>query len=469
MLRKTSKRLREKHSLIIHSFSHHLALKHAREALVSPDQNGLPSITLCLIFFIVIISLPKLVAAADLQVPSQTFPTISSAIKAANSGDSIHLAAGIFQENITLDKALSLIGSPDQHSIIDGSGKGTVINITSPNVHISGLEVRHSGDVIENSDACIYATKEAADLKLENNKLHQCAFGIWINGSHRPTVINNTVTGYQKKLISDRGNGIHIWNIQKGLIKGNRVFGVRDGIYLSNTGTSAIEDNIMDSVRFGIHYMYNDNNTVTGNVTCNSTVGQAMMFSKRLVINNNAMINNRDHGMLLRAIYDSKINNNIAYGNNKGIFINDSDFNEITNNWVENNAIGVAVMAGAENTKVIGNNFVSNAVQVLFSWRFSIYWNNEQQGNYWSDYLGWDYDSDEIGDRIYYASNRVDSLMHRHPKMRLLALSPVIQLLQALESRFPVLRSASVIDKKPAMRPTIATPNQIAFPEKACL
>ncbi len=407
--------------------------------------------------------------AADLQVPSRQFPTISSAISAANDGDSIHLATGIFQENITLDKALTLLGSPDNRSIIDGSGSGTVITITSPNARVSGVAVRNSGDIIEDSDACIYATKDATNIKLDGNSLTQCAFGIWINGSHNPVVINNTVTGYQKRLISDRGNGIHIWNIQNGLIKENRVFGVRDGIYLSNTSRSSIEDNVMDSVRFGIHYMYNDNNRVTGNTTCNSTVGQAMMFSKRLVINHNAMINNRDHGMLLRAIYDSKIHGNIAYGNNKGIFINDSDFNEITGNWVEGNAVGIAVMAGAENTQVVGNNFVSNPVQVLFSWRFSLYWNNEERGNYWSDYLGWDYDGDGIGDRIYYASNRMDHLMHRHPKMRLLALSPVIQLLQALETRFPVLRSASVIDKKPAMHPTTPIPDQVTAPEKACL
>ncbi len=437
--------------------------------LTDPYRNRLVSPIACLLLFVTASALSNRLIAADLQVPSKQFPTIAAAIAAANRGNNIHLAPGIFQENVTVDKTLALIGSPDKKSIIDGSGQGTVITVTAPDVQISGLEVRHSGDVIEDSDACIYATKKAANVKLEGNALSQCAFGIWINGSHHPQVINNRVTGYQKKNLSDRGNGIHIWNIQNGLIKGNRVFGVRDGIYLSNTGTSSIEDNIMDSVRFGIHYMYNDNNRVTGNITCNSMVGQAMMFSKRLVINNNAMINNKDHGMLLRAIYDSAIRGNIAYGNNKGIFINDSDFNEITGNWVENNAIGIAVMAGAEKTKVIGNNFISNAVQVLFSWRYSLYWDNEKKGNYWSDYLGWDYDSDEIGDRIYYASNRMDHLMYRHPKMRLLALSPVIQLLQALESRFPVLRSASVIDRKPAMQPTMPTPVQVASPEKACL
>ena len=447
----------------------HQTLKLNNETLTSPFPNRLVSVILFVALFISATSLPNILFAASLRVPSEQFPTIGSAIEAANEGDSIHLTPGTFQENLTIDKPLSLIGSSDNRSIIDGSGKSKVITISSPNVTVSGLDVRHSGDIIEESDACIYVTKKATNVKLDGNSLSQCAFGIWVNGSLNPIVTNNTVTGYQKKFLSDRGNGIHIWNIKNGLVKGNRVFGVRDGIYLSNTSTSSIEDNVMDNVRFGIHYMYNDNNQVTGNTTCNSMVGQAMMFSKRLVISNNAVINNRDHGLMLRAIYDSKVDGNIAYGNNKGIFSNDSDFNEITNNWVENNAIGINVMASGEDTQVIGNNFVSNPIQVLFSWRFSLYWHNEKRGNYWSDYLGWDYDSDGIGDKIYYASNRMDYLMHRHPKMRLLALSPVIQLLQSLESRFPVLRSASVIDKKPAMRPTIPTPSQIDSPETACL
>ena len=409
------------------------------------------------------------ISAADLQVPSAAYPTIGEAIEGSKAGDVIHLAPGLYKENITLDKPLTLIGSPNKGSVIDGSGEGTVITVDSRDVTVSGLEVRHSGDVIETPDACIYITMLSADVKIEDNRLEQCSFGIWVNGSPRPQVINNTVSGYMKTLVSDRGNGIHIWNAIGALIKGNRVFGGRDGIYLSNTNESTIQDNVMDSTRFGIHYMYNHMNTISGNVTCNSNVGQAMMYSKKLVISNNAVINNRDHGMMLRAIFDSKIRGNTAYGNDKGIYVNDSDFNEISNNWIENNNVGIAVMAGAENTTVLDNNFISNAIQVLFTWRFSLYWNNEERGNYWSDYLGWDYNEDNIGDKIYYASNQIDGLMHRHPKMRLLALSPVIQLLQALETRFPVLRTASVIDKKPAMHPTTATPTQITAPEKACL
>lgn len=406
--------------------------------------------------------------AADLAVPSDQYPTITAAIAAALDGDAVRLSPGVFQENVVIDKPLSLLGSAEGRSVIDGSGTGHVVEITSPGVVVSGLDVRHSGDVIEKSEACIYVRRQADDVRVTGNTLSQCSFGVWVNGSRRPAIVDNIVSGYVRKFESDRGNGIHLWQIAEGLIKGNRVFGVRDGILITNSETTLIEGNRMNGVRFGIHYMYSHDNRVVGNITCNSLVGQAIMFSKRLIITDNAVLNNRDHGLFLRTVFDSKVSGNVAYGNNRGIFLNDSSFNELTRNWIQENAIGVNVVSGSEENVVVGNNFISNPVQVLFSWRYSQYWDNEQGGNYWSDYLGWDYDGDRIGDKIYYASNRMDHLMHRHPKMRLLAVSPVIQLLQALETQFPVFRPASVIDRKPAMQPTIPEPVQIASLEKVC-
>jgi nitrous oxidase accessory protein len=434
-------------------------------APVGPGRSGRAA-SFALLFLI--LWLPSPLLAADLEVPSSEFPTVGEAIAAAASGDVIRLAPGVYSEQLVIDKPLSMIGSPEGEAVIQGSAKGRVIEVTSSDVEISGLVVRGSGDVIEDSDACIYIREEAASVRVSGNRLSECAFGIWVNGSKKPVITDNVVTGYQKKIFSDRGNGIHIWRIEDGLIKGNRVHDVRDGIYLSNTEGSLIEGNRMDSVRFGIHFMYNHNNSVIGNTTCNSMVGQAMMFSKRLVIHDNTMINNDDHGLFLRSIYDSKVRGNVSYGNNRGIFLVDSSFNELTGNWAQENAIGVNVTSGSVDNVVLGNSFISNPVQVLYSWRTSQYWDSKEGGNYWSDYLGWDYDSDGIGDKIYYASNRMDHLMHRHPKMRLLALSPVIQLLQALETRFPVLRPASVIDRKPTMRPPRSVPTQLASLEETC-
>ena len=320
-------------------------------------------------------------------------------------------------------------------------------------MEIINLDITHSGDEVGKMDACIYVHKEARQVNISNNRLSKCAFGIWVNGSKQIILRGNTIIGEKKKYFTDQGNGINIWSVDSAIVEYNDISNVRDGIYLTVTKNSIVRNNYLHNVRFGVHYMYNDDNEIIGNTTCDSVVGLAMMFSKRLKIIGNMAVNNKDHGILFKSIYDSEIRDNIMNGNNKGLFLNDSSFNVISGNQVEDNDIGVHVTAGSEKNKVSNNNFISNLVQVRFAWRFGQYWDDEGKGNYWSDYLGWDFDHNGTGDRIYFASNQIDKLIFKYPKIKLLSHSPIIQLMQSLESKFPVLRPASVVDRHPAMRP----------------
>ena len=68
--------------------------------------------------------------AADIHVPSATFPTIQSAIDGASAGDVIRVAAGTYSENIWIadnDAAnITVIGAGPGQSIIDGNGSRPV-------------------------------------------------------------------------------------------------------------------------------------------------------------------------------------------------------------------------------------------------------------------------------------------------------------------------------------------------------
>nr|MBP9217902.1 nitrous oxide reductase family maturation protein NosD [Sterolibacterium sp.] len=76
-----------------------------------------------------------------------------------------------------------------------------------------------------------------------------------------------------------------------------------------------------------------------------------------------------------------------------------------------------------------------------------------KQGNYWSNYLGWDRNADGIGDVPYEANDMVDRLSWRFPMMKLLMSSPALQSLRLIARQFPLLRASSVVDPKPHMRP----------------
>ena len=389
------------------------------------------------------------------QVPSAKWPTLAIALKAINPGDTLVIRPGIYRERLKLTRPVHLraLSNAIGSVVIDGGGEGRTIEIFSPGVSIQHLDIRGSGDTMDPADACVYGHEMAAGLVIQHNRLSDCAFGIWINGAPDVQIIANEISGRAKPIFSDRGNGINLWQVKRALVQGNRIHTTRDGILITVSSESRVVANRMWKVRFGIHYMYNDDNWIEENVTCNSLVGLAMMFSKRLVISRNTVVNNRDHGLFLRSIFDSRIENNHSQGNHKGLVLNEASYNTITGNQVANNQTGVEVTGGSEDNRITRNNFLRNLLQVKYTWRRPQNWDHEKIGNYWSDYLGWDLNRDQRGDLPYYSTNRVDWLLQRYPQVKLLAASPMVGLMQLLESRFPVLRPAGVVDRFPSLDP----------------
>jgi pectin methylesterase-like acyl-CoA thioesterase len=76
------------------------------------DKKRLHSAALAsivVVLFLIVVS--STVSAATLQVDAKHYKTIQSAVNAANSGDTIKVARGIYKENILItDKQLTIIG-----------------------------------------------------------------------------------------------------------------------------------------------------------------------------------------------------------------------------------------------------------------------------------------------------------------------------------------------------------------------
>jgi len=79
---------------------------------------------------------------------SSPFCHIGDAVSVAASGDTIHIAAGTYFENLLIDKALTLIGtSGAATTIVDGSSRGTVITVDYASfVDLEGLTITHGSN-----------------------------------------------------------------------------------------------------------------------------------------------------------------------------------------------------------------------------------------------------------------------------------------------------------------------------------
>src|SRR5215471_14413731 len=71
------------------------------------------------------------------------FPFIAPAIAAASAGDVIEVRAGVYREDLVLDKRLTLVGIGRPTLI--GTGIGTVVTIVVPQCEISGFAIEGSG------------------------------------------------------------------------------------------------------------------------------------------------------------------------------------------------------------------------------------------------------------------------------------------------------------------------------------
>jgi len=377
-------------------------------------------------------------------------PDVASTIALAEPGDVVVLPSGTWPGHVTLDKPITLTS---RGGILDGGDEGTVLRVSAPGAIVHQLRVRGSGVDRQGPDSCIYVEPEALGARITDSELWDCTFGIWIHTTRDVIVEKNLVHGRTDIVnTSDRGNGIHLFDAERLRIVGNRVVGARDGVYVSATEHTLIAENIVEDLRYGIHYMYSFDNTVQDNICRRNTSGIALMQSSRLKILGNLVADNERHGILFRDVQYTQIEGNVAKRNGEGMFFFSSLDNTIVGNRFVANVIGARVWAGTERNVVDGNAFIGNRQQVYYVSASDQFWGEPGgEGNYWSDYLGWDQDGDGRGDRPYRVDSFHASLLYRYPSAALLLRSPALELLGRLQERLPTLRVPTIREEHPAM------------------
>ena len=78
-------------------------------------------------------------------------------------------------------------------------------------------------------------------------------------------------------------------------------------------------------------------------------------------------------------------------------------------------------------------------------------WSKDGKGNYWSNYLGWDMNNDNVGDVIFEPNDGIDKLVWQYPEMKMIMDSPAVIILRWVQRQFPVLKPPGVKDSYPLM------------------
>ncbi len=391
-------------------------------------------------------------------------------LDSAINGDVVLLADGRYQGNFIIANGITIDAKLGEraHVILDGNGKGNNLTLLASNITIKHLQLINWGNDLTEQNSAIYGEKSLSNLVISDNQFEGDGFGIWIQKTKQVLIANNTIKGNPSLRSADRGNGIQLSNVQNVEVVGNEVSYTRDGLYIIGSQENILRNNTMHHLRYGVHYMYSHSNKVLNNLAYNTRAGYALMSSKRLTVQGNESRDSEDYGMLLNFITSSNISNNIIKNvwtkpenkvlgrEGKGLFVYNSAYNTISYNTIDTTEIGIHLTAGSENTKVYGNNFLNNPVQVKYVSNREQEWSQDGVGNYWSNYLGWDLNNDGAGDTPFEPNDGIDKLVWEYPEAKVLLDSPSILVLRWVQKQFPILKPAGVKDSYPQMSPVTA-------------
>ncbi len=323
--------------------------------------QGLTLGTILIMVFVVFAGIPMNVSAAStLHVGSgQTYSTIQSAIDAADSGDTIYVHAGTYYEHLTISKSITLEGVDRETTIIDGSGSGSVVYVTTHYVTIGGLKITNGENGIEMPPSGYISHFTIQDTIIDSNSL----YGIY----------EVHTGGY--------------WLIENCIISNNGLNGLRK--------------------LHQFHYSTIQNCEVFGNGGSGLSTG----WGHNTLLTNNIVHDNAGSGIYLDSMTNTIVENNEVYNNNIGIHMGYvASYNTIKNNIIYNNIHGLGIESGTghvNGNNIYHNDIIDNDNQVWNGYTHHLNdqnWDNgyPSGGNYWSDYTGTDTNADGIGDIPYW-------------------------------------------------------------------
>jgi nitrous oxidase accessory protein len=387
--------------------------------------------------------------------PEGPFTTLAAALRDAVAGDTIEVRGGVHPA-IVVDTSITLEGVHDP--VIDGGGDGTVVTLNAPKTQFRGFHVRGSGSEPDLDHSGI--TINAPDVIVENNHLSDVLFGVFAANAPRAIIRNNDITSKASLPEGRKGDGIRLWYSPHVLAENNRVHEARDVVAWYSDGVT-LRNNVIEQGRYGVHLMYASDATIERNTVRNNSVGIYTMYSHDVRIHDNVVRGHRGPSGYALGFKDADnvdVSNNLIVDNRGGVFMDGMPFSpqgfgKVRDNIFAYNDFGVALLPSSRKNTFTGNTFWENVEQVTVQGGGSIE-GNQWQGNYWSDYAGFDADRDGTGDSEYRADRTFESLIDREPRLRAFLYSPAAQAIEFAGAAMPIVKpQPKLIDPLPAMQP----------------
>jgi parallel beta-helix repeat protein len=259
------------------------------------------------------------------------YTTIQDAINASSNGNTIYVFAGTYNENIIVDKSITLIGEDRNITTIEGNSLNATIEIRAEGINLHGFSIQNDGS----QDGIHTATSIQA--------ITDAVFTNTFRGIHLYYSSENTITNCV--FHDNTHSGVYMEVGQNNTISENEFYNnVDEAIYLTGCGITYIERNAIHNNGKGIHALQANGNIIHNNVIISNAYG--IHFAGMITIHSN-----------FNTISHNRINDNTICG----IRIEHSQFNRIEFNEIKGNGRGIQFDFTGANL-IINNNITSSAI-----------------------------------------------------------------------------------------------------------
>jgi parallel beta-helix repeat protein len=124
--------------------------------------------------------------STKILIVPDNYSTIQQTINHAHSGEVIYIRKGRYEENVIVNKTLTLIGDNPASTVVDGQRSGNVITVRADDVVIKSLNIANSGS----GNAGVFVESRNR-MRLEANTISNNSYGIWLASSQNNLICQN--------------------------------------------------------------------------------------------------------------------------------------------------------------------------------------------------------------------------------------------------------------------------------------
>jgi len=339
------------------------------------------------------------------QCPTATFTSIQAAVNAAPNGATIRVCAGLYKEQVTITKPLTINGDngaivmpsavvTNSTSLATGNPIAAVILVSnSSDADLSGLTVDGANNGLTGCAPNligIYYRNASGNIQnntVRNMKLSdalngcQSGLGIFVQsglGTSKVTIDTNSVHDYQKNGITGNEAGTNVTiknNVVTGL--GPTTGAAQNGIQIAFGAAGTADSNISSN------HVWSPCTDVNH---CAAAAFDVLVLSDRVEIDHNStgrsqggiFVQGNNGNVHDNTIFDSLVfdgidligngnaaeNNTVTKSDEAGIFVQGNN-NKVTGNTIQDAPIGVWKDTSSTGTVISGNHFINTPITIL--------------------------------------------------------------------------------------------------------